>query len=65
MLYTCLFANAGLDLRTPLRRGADDAELLALVRGAWLGRSDRYSELRAEPHAEDTRRTIEMYYIGG
>ena len=48
-----------------MRRGADDAELLALVRGAWLGRSDRYSELRAEPHAEDTRRKIEMYYIGG
>ena len=65
VLYTCLFATDGLDLRTPLRRGADDAELAALIRNAWLGRNDRYSELRAEPHAEDTRRKIEMYYIGG
>jgi cyclic pyranopterin phosphate synthase len=65
VLYTCLFATRGLDLRTPLRAGADDAALESLVRDAWLGRNDRYSEARAEPHAEDTRRKIEMYYIGG
>ncbi len=65
VLYTCLFATQGLDLRTPLRAGADDAALESLVRDAWLGRNDRYSEARAEPHAEDTRRKIEMYYIGG
>jgi len=65
VLYTCLFATAGLDLRTPLRGGATDAELDALIRGAWLGRNDHYSELRAVPHADDTRRKIEMYYIGG
>ncbi len=65
VLYTCLFATEGLDLRTPLRGGADDAELAALIRSAWLGRNDRYSELRAEPHADDPRRKIEMYYIGG
>ncbi|MEI8297018.1 MAG: GTP 3',8-cyclase MoaA [Pseudomonadota bacterium] len=65
VLYTCLFATQGLDLRTPLRAGADDAAIEALIRGAWLGRNDRYSEARAEPNAEDTRRKIEMYYIGG
>jgi cyclic pyranopterin phosphate synthase len=47
VLYTCLFATHGLDLRAPLRAGADDATLLALIRDAWLGRADRYSELRS------------------
>ena len=28
VLYTCLFAQTGTDLRGPLRAGADDAELL-------------------------------------
>ena len=65
VLYTCLFATHGLDLRTPLRDGADDAELEALIRGAWLGRNDRYSEARAELHAAGGERKIEMYYIGG
>jgi cyclic pyranopterin phosphate synthase len=64
--YTCLFATHGLDLRAPLRAGADDAELLRLIRDTWNGRADRYSELR-----EELRRTapqpkkIEMNYIGG
>lgn len=65
VLYTCLFATHGLDLRTPLRAGADDATLEALIRGAWLGRTDRYSEVRAELHASGAERKIEMYYIGG
>src|SRR5579862_850908 len=38
--YTCLFATHGIDLRAPLRAGADDAELLRIVRGAWIGRTD-------------------------
>jgi cyclic pyranopterin phosphate synthase len=64
--YTCLFATHGLDLRAPLRSGADDAELLKLIRGAWAGRTDRYSELREELRRADPAPTkIEMYYIGG
>jgi cyclic pyranopterin phosphate synthase len=64
--YTCLFATQGIDLRAPMREGADDAELLRVIRGAWLGRTDRYSELREELR-RDTPETkkIEMYYIGG
>jgi len=65
VLYTCLFATSGLDLRTPLRAGADDAALGELIRAAWLGRNDRYSEIRAEPHPDEMGRKIEMYYIGG
>jgi GTP 3',8-cyclase len=65
VLYTCLFASHGLDLRTPLRAGADDAALTALIRTAWLARSDRYSEIRAEATLAGAERKIEMYYIGG
>jgi GTP 3',8-cyclase len=64
--YTCLFATQGLDLRAPLRDGAVDSELLSLIQGAWLKRSDRYSELREQLRERDpATRKIEMYYIGG
>ena len=62
-LYTCLFASSGHDLKEPLRAGASDSELRELVTGIWQGRSDRYSEERAEM-TEDVQR-IEMSYIGG
>ena len=62
-LYTCLFAAAGTDLRAPLRGGADDAELEALIRHVWTHRTDRYSELRSEETAGQER--VEMSYIGG
>ena len=66
-LYTCLFAWQGADLRTPLRGGAGDAELTELIAGVWRGRSDRYSEERAEVNRFQRRRArkIEMYQIGG
>jgi cyclic pyranopterin phosphate synthase len=64
--YTCLFAGRGTDLRSPLRAGVADDELLALLRNAWTGRDDRYSELR-DPKDAVARplRKIEMHYIGG
>ncbi|HXZ99326.1 MAG TPA: GTP 3',8-cyclase MoaA [Candidatus Binatia bacterium] len=62
-LYTCLFAIAGLDLREPLRSGADDRELRRLVSERWLRRNDRYSEIRASLTAP--LRHVEMSYIGG
>ena len=62
-LYTCLFAAAGADLRGPLRAGADDAAIAALLRRVWGAREDRYSELRAA--AAPDRARIEMSYIGG
>jgi cyclic pyranopterin phosphate synthase len=66
VLYTCLFATAGTSLRDALRGGASDAQLLERIRAVWLGRADRYSELRAR--LRDTaasRPKVEMYYIGG
>ena len=64
--YTCLFATTGLDLRASMRAGASDEEILNSIRTKWLGRVDRYSELRDElRRTEPTRRKIEMHYIGG
>jgi cyclic pyranopterin phosphate synthase len=66
VLYTCLFATHGVDLRAPLRAGATDAELLDLIRRAWSQRSDRYSELRNDIRTgEQPLRKVEMHYIGG
>jgi cyclic pyranopterin phosphate synthase len=66
--YQCLYADRGVDLRDPLRLGASDPELTALVREHWTRRSDRGAEvrlgmpdrsalyeiqgLRADPHRE-------------
>jgi cyclic pyranopterin phosphate synthase len=73
-LITCLYATRGTDLRAPLRAGASDAELTAIVRHVWSARVDRGAEerlgvegrtafiardaLRARPH-------LEMHTRGG
>lgn len=66
VLYTCLFASHGTELRGPMREGASDDDLLALIRNVWHGRADRYSELREPELAEKHLvHKIEMYQIGG
>lgn len=62
-LYTCLFAEAGHDLRALLRSGLDDAGLDAAIAGIWQQRRDRYSQIRMA--ATPGLRKIEMHYIGG
>ena len=63
-MVTCLFASSGTDLRTPLRSGATDEELLDIVRGVWGLRDDRYSEIRTM-FTDEPRKKVEMYHIGG
>jgi cyclic pyranopterin phosphate synthase len=68
MLYLCLFADRGYDLRRLLRGSpgeapADDAVLQSTVGRIWRERGDRYSELRSEATAN--RPKVEMSYIGG
>jgi cyclic pyranopterin phosphate synthase len=63
MLFTCLFSSRGTDLRAPLRAGASDAELLALISQVWLRRDDRYSEQRGR--LSSTAQRVEMNHVGG
>jgi cyclic pyranopterin phosphate synthase len=46
LLLLCLYASTGLDLRTPLRSGASDADLLGLLRECWQARTDHGAESR-------------------
>ena len=62
-LYTCLFANQGLDLKTFLRSGASDEAVAALISSTWRRREDRYSELRTEDTPAQPR--VEMFRMGG
>src|SRR5690606_547333 len=63
-LYTCLFASDGVDFRAPLRAGATDADLGALIDATWHARTDRYSEIRTQA-TPAARKRVEMSYIGG
>lgn len=66
VLYTCLFAGSGTDLRAPLRAGADDAAMHDLIAGVWRARRDRYSEERGEiTRGQKDRQKVEMSHIGG
>ncbi|MBM4357484.1 MAG: GTP 3',8-cyclase MoaA [Deltaproteobacteria bacterium] len=71
---SCLYARRGLDLKAPLRSGASDEELRAILASAWRQRHDRGAEerqalpdreplvpltsLRRDPH-------LEMHTRGG
>ncbi len=66
--FLCLYAERGIDLREPLRGGASDDDLAALIERTWQGRVDRGAEdrlslavrqplypvtgLRLDPHRE-------------
>ncbi len=68
-LVTCLFAEGGIDLRGPMRTGADDDALREIISSTWTDRTDRYSEERGGlMQIEGTtpkRERVEMYQIGG
>jgi cyclic pyranopterin phosphate synthase len=49
--FLCLYADNGVDLRGPLRAGASDAELSALIRQTWADREDRGAERRLDGSA--------------
>lgn len=65
-LYTCLFASQGIDLKPLLRSSMTDDEVRTVLAHCWAGRSDRYSEVRADAQALGLMRPkVEMSYIGG
>ena len=63
-LVTCLFAAGGLDLRGPMREGASDDELKALIADCWSMRRDRYSEQRSALTIRPRKR-VQMFQVGG
>lgn len=63
MLYTCLFAVQGHDLRQAVRSGASREQLADTISAIWTPRVDRYSELRSA--ATEGLQKVEMSYIGG
>jgi GTP 3',8-cyclase len=62
-IFTCLFAESGIDFRAMMRNGASDDDIAALLAGLWQTRTDRYSEIRTAETAK--ARKVEMSYIGG
>ena len=62
-IYTCLFADHGVDFRALLRDGSSDDDIAAMLAGVWQVRTDRYSEIRTADTAK--LRKVEMSYIGG
>ncbi len=67
-LFTCLFASDGRELRDPLRTGATDDEIEALITRVWEERTDRYSEERTDETAvlrQQEGSKVEMFRIGG
>ena len=64
--YTCLFAQKGTDLRAPLRAGADDDELMRIIRGVWSARKTATaSSAWCCAQRADAAPKVEMNYIGG
>jgi cyclic pyranopterin phosphate synthase len=47
VLFLCLYAQHGTDLRRPLRAGASPETLSQLIEAVWHGRADRGAEERA------------------
>ncbi len=63
MLFTCLFASEGHDLKRLIREDADDGTIAAAIAECWSSRADRYSELRTAKTSGGPK--VEMSYIGG
>jgi len=70
-LVTCLFSDAGEDLRPLLRPAPDDDRLSRRIAEVWGAREDRYSEQRLtaleSPDGYDpaSNRKLEMIRLGG
>lgn len=70
-LVLCLFSQDGYDLKTLMRDGATDEEIIEILRSLWTHRKDRYSEERLAALRSPTgynpreHRKIEMISLGG
>ena len=69
-VVTCLFSQAGQDVKSLLRNGASNDELREFLVAIWRGRTDRYSAdrlaaLRSSHYDPKSHKKIEMISLGG
>ncbi len=70
-LVTCLFSEAGENLKALLRQGATDQEIREFISAVWRRRRDRYSEERLEAmnsargYQAKAHKKMEMISLGG
>jgi len=62
VMYTCLFASGGHDLKPLLETEDPENRLVAEIRRIWGARADRYSEQRFSGQAVEK---VEMFEMGG
>ena len=62
-VFTCLFGTNGFDIRSHMRKGLDDDDLIGVISKIWTQRKDKYSEDRSL--LRDTLDKVEMHHIGG
>jgi cyclic pyranopterin phosphate synthase len=70
-LVTCLFSTQGHDLKSLMRSGATDEQLIDLISSVWRSRTDRYSDERLAAmrsplgYQPKEHHKIEMITLGG
>jgi len=64
-IYTCLFSSKGMNIRSLMRGGASDNDLMNVFQNIWRSRTDRYSELRKSNTKKNKPSRVEMYTMGG
>ncbi len=70
-LVTCLFSDQGHDLKSLMRNGATDEQLIEVISSVWNRRTDRYSDERLaamnspEGYQPKAHHKIEMITLGG
>jgi GTP 3',8-cyclase len=70
-LVTCLFSDNGHDLKSLMRSGATDDQLIEVISSVWSKRTDRYSDERLEAmnspegYQPKAHHKIEMITLGG
>ena len=69
-LVTCLFSQRGHDVKSLLRNGTSDEDLVKFLSGVWRARRDRYSAdrleaMRSSHYDPKSHKKIEMISLGG
>jgi GTP 3',8-cyclase len=69
-LVTCLFSQRGHDVKSLLRNGTSDEDLVEFLSGIWRARRDRYSAdrleaMRSSHYDPKSHKKIEMISLGG